>query len=201
MLATRPTRPILHFMDKFCDLYKDMFSDMRSFEAFKYLHLDMISDIKRKSLPTVAKVRGLDNQQSLHSPWQAQQVRQQRLETILKCHSLILLIDETSDCKKSNRTDYVKRQYIGNVSKKENGIVTLTRLVTAIIAALTFEVYKLRKRLKEHEACESNPLIIQTLICFNWLKQWLVVFPMLALQFSFAQLIRQMNAFICPCVH
>ena len=39
---------------------------------------------------------------------------------------LILLIDETGDCKKGTSTDYVKRQYIGNVGKKENGIVGVT---------------------------------------------------------------------------
>ena len=36
---------------------------------------------------------------------------------------MILLIDETGDGKKGKSTDYVKGQYIGNVGKKENGIV------------------------------------------------------------------------------
>jgi SRSO17 transposase len=44
---------------------------------------------------------------------------------VLKGRSLILLIDETGDCKKGTSTDYVKRQYIGNVGKKENGIVSV----------------------------------------------------------------------------
>jgi SRSO17 transposase len=59
---------------------------------------------------------------------QTQQLRQRRLEIILKAldsRSLILLIDETGDCKKGTSTDYVKRQYIGNVGKKENGIVSV----------------------------------------------------------------------------
>jgi SRSO17 transposase len=91
----------------------------------------MVSEIKRKSLPAIAKAVGLDNQQNLHhflteSPWSVEQLRQKRLELILKVvnsRRLILLIDETGDCKKGTSTDYVKRQYISNVGKQENGIV------------------------------------------------------------------------------
>jgi SRSO17 transposase len=36
------------------------------------------------------------------------------------------IIDETGDRKKGNKTDYVKRQYIGNLGKIENGIVAVT---------------------------------------------------------------------------
>ncbi|YCO47449.1 hypothetical protein KV190_04315 [Thermosynechococcus sp. FA-CM-4201] len=44
-------------------------------------------------------------------------------------------------------------------------------------------------------------LMIQPLICFNGLKRWLGIFPMPSLQFGFAQITHQMNAFICPLVH
>jgi SRSO17 transposase len=82
------------------------------------LHLGMISEIKRKSLPAIAKAVGLNNQQDLphflsESPWQVQQLRQKRLELTLKVlngRSWILLIDETGDCKKGKSTDYIKRQ-------------------------------------------------------------------------------------------
>lgn len=126
MSASREARPTIRFVDEYCQLYRGLFPEVRSFEAFKLLHLGMISDIKRKSLPAIAKAVGLDNQQTLHhfltdSPWTVQQLRQKRLELILKVvngRPLILLIDETGDCKKGNSTDYVKRQYIGNVGKK-----------------------------------------------------------------------------------
>ncbi|MBL1178447.1 IS701 family transposase [Pantanalinema sp. GBBB05] len=174
MPASREARPTVRFVDESCQLYADLFSDVRSFEAFKYLHLGLISEIKRKSLPAIAKAVGLDNQQSLHhflwkSPWQAQQVRKRRLEIILKIfnnRSLILLIDETGDCKKGTSTDYVKRQYIGNVGKKENGIVAVTAygLVDGMILPLTFEVYKPRERLKEQEEYQSKPQIAAQMI-------------------------------------
>jgi SRSO17 transposase len=134
----------------------------------------MISEIKRKSLPAIAKAVGLDHHQNLHhflteSPWTVQQLRQQRLELILKVlngRTMILLIDETGDCKKGKSTDYVKRQYIGNVGKKENGIVAVTAygLVEGMILPLGFEVYRPRERLKAEEEYYTKPQIAAMMI-------------------------------------
>lgn len=174
MSASREARPTIRFVDEYCQLYAGLFPEVRSFEAFKLLQLGMISDIKRKSLPAIAKAVGLDNPQNLHhflteSPWTTQQLRQKRLELILKVvngRPLILLIDETGDCKKGTSTDYVKRQYIGNVGKKENGIVAVTAygLVDGMILPLTFEVYKPRDRLKDADEYQSKPQIAARLI-------------------------------------
>lgn len=174
MSASREARPTIRFVDEYCQLYEELFPEVRSFEAFKFLHLGMISEIKRKSLPAIAKAVGLDNQQNLHhflteSPWTVQQLRQKRLELILKVvhgRSLILLIDETGDCKKGTSTDYVKRQYIGNVGKKENGIVAVTAygLVDGMILPLTFEVYKPRERLKDTDEYQTKPQIAARMI-------------------------------------
>jgi hypothetical protein len=43
-------------------------------------------------------------------------------------------------------------------------------------------------------------LIIQPLICSNWLKPWLELFPDISLQPEFEKLIHKMNQFICPVV-
>ena len=146
---------------------------MRSYEAFKLLHLGMVSEIKRKSLPAIAKAVGLENHQNLHhflseSPWQPQ-LCQQRLQTVLKLlngQSLMLLIDETGDCKKGESTDYVKRQYIGNVGKKENGIVAVTAygLFKGMILPLCFEGYKPKERLKPADEYRSKPQIAAKMI-------------------------------------
>ncbi len=50
--------------------------------------------------------------------------------------SLILIIDETGDSKQGQTTDYVKRQYIGNLGKIENGIVVVTAY--GVIEDMTF---------------------------------------------------------------
>jgi len=85
-------------------------------------------------LPAIARVAGLDKAQSLHhflttSPWQSQHFRQQRLQLILQAlgeQEIVLVIDDTGERKKGAHTDYVKRQYIGNLGKIENGIVAVT---------------------------------------------------------------------------
>ncbi|WP_169219539.1 hypothetical protein [Brasilonema sp. UFV-L1] len=38
------------FVDDYCAFYQDLFLEVRTYENFKYLHVEMISDIKRKSL-------------------------------------------------------------------------------------------------------------------------------------------------------
>lgn len=174
MPASRDARPTIRFIDEYCQLFEDLFPEVRSYEAFKLLHLGMISESKRKSLPALAKAVGLDNQQNLHhflseSPWTVQQLRQRRLALIVKVldgRKLILLIDGTGERKKGNSTDYVKRQYIGNLGKKENGIVAVTAygLVNGMILPLTFEVYKPRERLKNGGEYHSKPQIAATMI-------------------------------------
>jgi SRSO17 transposase len=77
---------------------------------------------------------GLKNHQPLHhffteSPGKIESLKKRRLELILRTldgRSIILIIDETGDRKQGLTTDYVKRQYIGNLGKVENGIVVVT---------------------------------------------------------------------------
>ncbi len=84
MFEPRPPVSTVQFLDSYCQLYQNLFPEVRSFENFKYLHLGMISDITKKSLPAIAKIVALDNEQSLHhfltkSPWSAQELRTRRI--------------------------------------------------------------------------------------------------------------------------
>jgi len=47
------------FVDDYCQWYQPIFPEVRSFEAFKNLHIGMLADIKRKSLPAKARARAL----------------------------------------------------------------------------------------------------------------------------------------------
>jgi SRSO17 transposase len=47
----RNAQPTVSFIDEYCSGYKDLFPEVRSYECFKYLHLGIISPLKRKSLP------------------------------------------------------------------------------------------------------------------------------------------------------
>ena len=174
MVEPRLSQPTVNFVDEYCEAYKYLFPEVRSFEAFKHLHVGMISEIKRKSLPAIAKVVGLDNEQSLHhfiteSPWQVLDLRLQRLKIILQIlqgREITLIIDETGDKKKGNKTDYVKRQYIGNLGKIENGIVAVTAygLLDGMTFPLTFEFYKPKERLLQGDTYKSKPIIAANMI-------------------------------------
>ena len=174
MVEPRPSVKTIKFVDEYCLWYKKLFSDVRNFEAFKYLHIGCISDLKRKSLPEIAKIVGLDNYQGLHhflttSSWEIEQLRTLRLELILqvlKGRPLVLIIDETGDKKKGNTTDYVKRQYIGNLGKVENGVVAVTAygVFCGMTFPLLFEVYKPREKLKPEDNYLSKPQIGAMLI-------------------------------------
>ncbi|MEG4943002.1 transposase, partial [Microcoleus sp. F4-D5] len=167
MFAERKPASTIKFVDDYCQWYRTLFPEVRSFEAFKYLHVGMISDIKRKTLPAIARVVGLSNEQGLlhfltESPWKVEQLRQTRLKLILQVlagREITLIIDETGGRKKGETTDYVKRQYIGNLGKIENGIVAVTAygLVEGMTFPLIFEVYKPKEKLREGEPYLSKP--------------------------------------------
>ena len=154
----RDAQPTVSFIDKYCNDYKDLFSEVRSYECFKYLHLGIISKIKKKSLPEIAKVVGLKSAQSLHhflssSPWDIRELRKRRVSKILallKDNYITVVIDETGDRKKGKRTDCVARQYLGSIGKIEQGIVSVNAygIYQNITFPLLFRVFKPKGRLK-----------------------------------------------------
>jgi SRSO17 transposase len=146
--------------------YNDLFSDVRSYECFKYLHQGIISSIKRKSLPEIAKISGVSSSQSLHhflanSPWSVEELRTRRLNLtrkVLKDSEINLVIDETGDRKKGKKTDYVARQYLGSVGKIDNGIVSVNAygVYENITFPLMFKVFKPKGRLKESDTYRTK---------------------------------------------
>ena len=129
----RSTRPTVALIDEYCAEYKDLFKEVRNYECFKYLHVGIISTIKRKSLPEIAKVVSINSAQSLHhfianSDWSVTKLKERRLNKLkqqLAGQPITLVIDETGDRKKGKKTDYVARQYLGSVGKVDNGIVSV----------------------------------------------------------------------------
>ena len=170
----RAARPTIKFIDEYCDSYRNLFSEVRSFQAFKHLHVGMLSPIKRKTLPEIAKVVGLDQEQALHhfltkSPWSAKELRKQRLDLILRAlrgRKIFLIIDETGDKKKGRKTDYISRQYLGKLGKIDNGIVAVTAwgLIDGITIPLIFEVFKPKERLLAEDTYRSKPEIAAQMV-------------------------------------
>ena len=89
-------------------------------------------------------------------------MRQQRIELIklaLKEREIILWIDEAGDKKKGKSTDYVARQYIGNLGKTENGIVSVNAygVLEGITFPLIFKIFKPKSRLQEKDIYKTKP--------------------------------------------
>lgn len=169
MIVPRPAIPTVRSVDTYCQFYKDLFPEVRTYEYFKFIHVGLIGDLKRKSLPAIAEMVGLDNSQGLHhfltrSPWQAEELEKRRLELILKVlegRAIDLIVDETGDKKKGEKTDYVKRQYIGNLGKIENGMVSVNGYghCEGMTVPLKFKIFKPQDRLKPGDEYKSKPVL------------------------------------------
>ena len=162
------------FIDSYCDRYRNLFGDVRNFESFKQLHVGILSDLPRKTLPEIAKVVGLKDGQSLHhflrdGTWQVEQLRGRRLEMTrqqIGKQAMTLCIDETGDAKKGTTTDYVAKQYIGNLGQTDNGIVSVNAygVVDGITYPLLFKVFKPQSRLKAGDLYKTKPQLAVEII-------------------------------------
>ena len=162
----RDAQPTVAIIDEYCAEYKDLFKEVRNYECFKYLHLGMISEIKRKSLPEIAKVVSINSAQSLphflaNSDWSVKKIKNRRLNKLkraLNGQALTVVIDETGDRKKGKKTDYVSRQYLGSVGKIDNGIVTVNAygVYDNITFPLCFKVFKPKGTLKQGDKYQTK---------------------------------------------
>jgi len=113
MSMPRTPKATVGFVDQYCAYYRALFADVRSFEQFTALHLGLIAELPRKTLPAIARAVGIDDAQPLHhflahSPWQVAAFRKKRLQLlkrVLQERPFILCIDETGDKKKGKTTD------------------------------------------------------------------------------------------------
>lgn len=174
MTKARPLTPTVTFVDEYCAQYQDLFPDARSFEQFTALHLGMLTDLPRKSLPAIAKAVPHTNAQALHhfltaSPWSTSTLRHRRLDLLKRligARPFTLCVDETGDRKKGSTTDYIARQYLGNVGKIDNGIVSvnLYGVLDGIPFPLSFAIFKPKHRLKETDTHQSKPQLAINLV-------------------------------------
>ena len=163
----RPPRPTVKFIDDYCQNYQHLFCDVRNYEAFKLLHLGLLSELPRKSFPRIARAVGLSSSQKLNhflteAGWETSLLREVRLEIIRQLigkKEIILCIDETGDVKKGKATDYVAKQYIGNLGKTERGIVSVNAygIVEGITYPLLFKIFKPKGCLKPEDTYKTKP--------------------------------------------
>ena len=173
MTAVRPATETVAFIDTYCAAHRDLFQDVRSFDHFTRLHLGLISDIARKSLPAIGRVAGADPQALHHfvanAEWEVSELRQRRLQLTrdaLRGRSFVLCIDETGDQKYGTVTDYVSRQYIGNLGAVETGLVSVNAygVLDSVTFPLLFQVFKPDRRLKPDDTYQTKPTIASHLV-------------------------------------
>lgn len=162
------------FIDDYCLLYRSVFADSRLYECFKYLHVGILSPLPRKTLPEIAKLTGLKDGQSLHhflraGGWQVEQVRAVRLHLIrhqIGTRPITLCLDATGDGKQGSTTDYAAQQYIGNLGKTANGVVSVNAyaVVDGITYPLLFKLDKPKARLKAGDEYQSKAQIAVAII-------------------------------------
>jgi SRSO17 transposase len=165
----RAAKETVKVVDEYCEPYRDLFEDVRSFESFKLLHIGLISELPRKSLPAIARAVGEVDGQDLHhllteGKWRVEALREQRLlrlQQALGERCFALCIDETGDRKKGTTTDYVARQYIGNLGKLDKGVVSVNAygVLDNITFPLLFRIFKPEARLKAGDTYRSKPAL------------------------------------------
>lgn len=170
----REAQSSIVFIDEYCSSYRDLFAEVRSYECFKWLHLGIISTTSRKSLPEISKVTGINSAQSLHhfiakSPWSAEKMKARRLEKTLKAlqgRTIKVIIDETGDRRKGNKTDYIARQYLGSVGKIDKGIVSVNAygVYENITFPLMWKIFKPRGTLKPEDSYRTKLELAQEII-------------------------------------
>jgi SRSO17 transposase len=160
-------------VDDYCSQYRALFSNVRHFEQFTALHVGLLAETKRKSLPRLAKTAKADPQALHHflanADWSGEELRTTRLallQAALGGRPFILCLDETGDRKKGKTTDYVAHQYIGNIGGLANGVVSVNAygVLDGVPFPLTFRVYKPKTRLKPGDVFTSKPQLAIDLI-------------------------------------
>ncbi len=128
--------------------------------------MGIISPIKRKLLPEIAKIVSINSAQSLdhfiaNSEWSVSELKTRRLNKIKRAldgNAITVVIDETGDREKGKKTDYVARQYLGSVGKVDNGIVSVNAY--GVYDNLTFplivKVYKPKGTLKSEDKYKTK---------------------------------------------
>ena len=166
MTRVRPATPTVAFIDQYCAHYRGLFANVRHCEQFTALHLGLLAETRRKSLPRLGQTVHADPQALhpflAHADWSVEALRRQRLELLRQAlgdRPIILCLDETGDRKKGHTTDYVASQYIGNRHTLANGIVSVNAsgLLGPTTFPLLFRLCKPQSRLKPGDVYQTKP--------------------------------------------
>src|SRR5260370_13314587 len=116
MTRVRSATPTVAFIDQYCAPYRGLFQNVRHFEQFTALHLGLLAETRRKSLPRLGKTVHVDPQALhhvlAHADWSVEALRLQRLALLhqaLGTTPCILLVDQAGDRTQVHTPDYAPR--------------------------------------------------------------------------------------------
>jgi len=138
-----PTVPTAEPLEAFATHFDDLFSRRNQRQEFRrYLEGLLLSSQRNKTLTALANAEPIvgalyPSVQALQyflseSCWHAQWVNARRKKLLRECPQTAptaqgaLVIDETGDRKDGKRTAHVARQYLANLGKVDNGVVSVT---------------------------------------------------------------------------
>lgn len=137
--------------DKWCKRFDDIFSHQSQKREFRNYLGGLLGESERKNLSQMATNAVGVTYHKLHhfltqAPWSAQKLNQRRLEVMNQCsqtkisRGFSLIIDDSGHRKSGNFTAGVGRQYIGEIGKTENGVVTVTSHLYDGIKSLPLDI-------------------------------------------------------------
>lgn len=145
MSARRVATPAAGLLEEYSREFDGLFTKVNQGEGFRqYLTGLLLASERNKTLTGLANSEPVVGAQEARvqslqwylseSTWEAAAVNRARVELILKTPGLqpngqgALVIDETGDRKAGHKTAHVGRQYLANLGKIDNGVVSVTSL-------------------------------------------------------------------------
>jgi SRSO17 transposase len=145
MSRRRTTAPIPEPLESYTQQFDGLFTRVSQRDGFRqYLVGLLLASERNKTLTSLVNAEPIVGAQAVRvqklqwylseSSWDPAQINQQRLALLqgtvnLKAHEQgVLVIDETGDRKAGHKTAHVGRQYLANLGKIDNGVVSVSSL-------------------------------------------------------------------------
>lgn len=123
--------------EKWCAKFDNLFQYKGQKNGFRYYLAGLLGESKRKNIAQISDNIVDSTYHKIHhfiarAKWNLNDVNERRLQIMNKCNQtrirngFSLIIDDSGHIKSGNFTSGVGRQYIGEIGKVENGIVTVT---------------------------------------------------------------------------
>ncbi|MGG6270890.1 transposase [Leptolyngbya sp. AN03gr2] len=161
------------FIDEHCQMYRQLFNDIRSFEAFKFLIIGMLLSVRPKKLSKIAQTlelkEGKLHQALLSQGWQVARIRSTRLNFIQQHigeQAMVLCISERFCGRRREKTDYVCLQENKRLGKARRGMISINAygIADRAVYPLAFQVFKPRSRLEPNDQYKTKSEIALELI-------------------------------------